>query len=107
PSSGQGPQSQGLRPLLFSGTLCPALSRIRTPYPLSNISNDVLSSGGAEPRTASHRLTRSAGLISAATFASRILGLVRDQVQAGFFGTSSAADAFGLATRIPTLLRDL
>jgi putative peptidoglycan lipid II flippase len=55
----------------------------------------------------SRRLTRSAGLIGAATLASRVLGLVRDQVQAGLFGTSDAMDAFVIATRIPTLLRDL
>ncbi len=52
-------------------------------------------------------LARSAGLIGIATLASRVLGLVRDVVQAMYFGTSAAADAFGLATRIPTLLRDL
>jgi len=55
----------------------------------------------------SERLARSAGLIGAATFASRILGLVRDVIQAAFIGTSAAADAFVVATRIPTLLRDL
>ena len=55
----------------------------------------------------SERLARSAGLIGAATFASRMLGLVRDVVQSYFFGTGPAADAFGVATRIPTLLRDL
>src|SRR5688500_11453075 len=53
------------------------------------------------------RLARSAGLIGLATFASRILGLVRDQAQAAYFGTSHDADAFGVATRIPSLLRDL
>jgi len=55
----------------------------------------------------SGRLARSAGLIGLATFASRILGLVRDQATAHFFGTSWQADAFVVATRIPTLLRDL
>ena len=33
--------------------------------------------------------------------------MVRDSVQAAFFATGSAADAFNVATRIPTLLRDL
>jgi putative peptidoglycan lipid II flippase len=42
-----------------------------------------------------------------ATFTSRILGVVRDQAQSYFFGTGLAADAFTIATRIPTLLRDL
>ncbi len=53
------------------------------------------------------RLARSAGLVGIATLTSRILGLVRDVVQSYFFGTGMAADAFGVATRIPTLLRDL
>lgn len=52
-------------------------------------------------------LARSAGLIGLATFASRILGLVRDQAQAYFFGTGWQADAFVVATRIPGLLREL
>lgn len=55
----------------------------------------------------SGRLARSAGTIGLATFTSRVLGLVRDVVQSAFFGTGAAADAFGVATRIPTLLRDL
>lgn len=42
-----------------------------------------------------------------ATFFSRILGLVREQVFAFFFGASSATDAFNIAFRIPNLLRDL
>src|SRR5207342_3611971 len=38
---------------------------------------------------------------------SRVLGLVRDVAQAHYFGTSLENDAFVVATRIPTLLRDL
>jgi len=53
------------------------------------------------------RLARSAGLIGIATLSSRVLGLVRDQAQAFFFGTSWQADAFVVATRIPGLLREL
>ena len=53
------------------------------------------------------RLARSAGLIGLATSTSRVLGLIRDQVMAGYFGTGAAADAFAVGTRIPTLLRDL
>src|SRR5262245_6193892 len=55
----------------------------------------------------SERIARSAGLIGLATLTSRVLGLVRDVVQGAFFGTSAAADAFVVATRLPTLLRDL
>ena len=53
------------------------------------------------------RLARSAGLIGLATFAGRILGVGRDILMAVYFGTGHDADAFGVATRIPTLLRDL
>ncbi len=53
------------------------------------------------------KLTKSAGLIGAATMSSRVLGMVRDVVQAHYFATGIAADAFVVATRIPTLLRDL
>jgi putative peptidoglycan lipid II flippase len=53
------------------------------------------------------RLAKSAGLIGLATLASRVLGLVRDQVQAYYFGTNWQADAFVVATRIPGLLREL
>jgi putative peptidoglycan lipid II flippase len=52
-------------------------------------------------------LAKSAGVIGAATLTSRILGLVRDQAQAYFFGTDWRADAFVVATRVPTLLREL
>lgn len=47
------------------------------------------------------------GLIAAGTFLSRILGLVREQVFAYFFGAGAATDAFQIAFRIPNLLRDL
>lgn len=39
--------------------------------------------------------------------ASRILGLVRDQVLAFYFGAGDAMDAFRVAFRVPNLVRDL
>ncbi len=39
--------------------------------------------------------------------ASRILGVVRDQVLAFYFGAGDAMDAFRVASRIPNLVRDL
>lgn len=42
-----------------------------------------------------------------ATFISRILGLVREQFIAYYFGASGLTDAFLVAYRIPNLLRDL
>jgi putative peptidoglycan lipid II flippase len=52
-------------------------------------------------------IARAATTVSIAVFASRILGLVREQVFAGFFGAGYAIDAFVVAFRIPNLLRDL
>jgi len=45
--------------------------------------------------------------MSGAVFLSRILGLVREQVFAFFFGAGMATDAYLVAFRIPNLLRDL
>ena len=53
------------------------------------------------------RLARSAGLISVATMASRLLGVARETVLAATFGASSQMDAFNVAFRVPNLLRDL
>jgi putative peptidoglycan lipid II flippase len=50
---------------------------------------------------------KSAGVIGVATFSSRILGFVRDMVIARLFGATPAADAFFVAFRIPSLLREL
>src|SRR5881392_2608355 len=53
------------------------------------------------------QLARRAGVVSAAVLVSRVLGLVREQVFAVFFGASREFDAFVTAFRIPNLLRDL
>lgn len=50
---------------------------------------------------------RSTAKMAVATFLSRILGLVREQVMAAYFGASGMTDAFLVAFRIPNLLRDL
>jgi putative peptidoglycan lipid II flippase len=54
-------------------------------------------------------VARSAGIVSMAVMASRVLGLVREMVFAYFFGASKsfANDAYVIAFRIPNLLRDL
>jgi hypothetical protein len=52
-------------------------------------------------------MARAAGVISAATFLSRVLGLVREQVFAAQFGAGFSVDAFQVAFRVPNLLRDL
>lgn len=53
------------------------------------------------------QLTKAAGVVSGATLLSRILGLLRDIVIAGYFGAGMASDAFFVAFRIPNLLRRL
>jgi putative peptidoglycan lipid II flippase len=55
----------------------------------------------------SSRLARSAGLISLAILASRLLGVARESVLASYFGASAPMDAYNVAFRIPNLLRDL
>src|SRR3989441_6263806 len=52
-------------------------------------------------------LARRASVVSAAVLASRVLGGVREQVFAVFFGAGRELDAFITAFRIPNLLRDL
>src|SRR5918992_5734076 len=69
---------------------------------------DSDSPAGAREREGGHpRLARSAGVFGLATIASRLLGLVRDQVMAFYFGAGDANDAFRVASRIPNLVRDL
>ncbi len=52
-------------------------------------------------------VARNAGIVSLAVMASRVLGLVRDQVFAALFGAGLHYDAFLTAFRVPNLLRDL
>src|SRR6478735_7897715 len=54
-----------------------------------------------------HTLARSAASAGAATMASRLLGLVREQILAALFGAGHAMDAFVVASRVPNLLRAL
>jgi len=68
------------------------------------------SSKGAARAAASSKgdnVMRSAGVVSAAVFLSRISGLVREMVMARLFGAGQAYDAFLLGFRIPNLTRDL
>lgn len=58
----------------------------------------------AEPKSG---LIKSTAIVSAATTASRFLGLIREQLFAALMGAGFWADAFVVAFRIPNLLRDL
>ena len=53
------------------------------------------------------QVTRSAGIVSIAVMASRLLGLVREKVIAYYFASGVGGDAFYAAFRIPNLMRDL
>jgi putative peptidoglycan lipid II flippase len=53
------------------------------------------------------KIAKAAGLMSVATFISRILGYVKDMILAGYFGATGIADTFFVAFRIPNLLREL
>jgi len=55
----------------------------------------------------SKALLKSTGVVSAMTFLSRILGLVRDMVYAQAFGAGAGTDAFFVAFKIPNFLRRL
>jgi len=52
-------------------------------------------------------LLRTASTVSLLTLASRVTGLVRDQLIAAGFGVSALTDGFNVAFRIPNLLRRL
>jgi putative peptidoglycan lipid II flippase len=52
-------------------------------------------------------LLKAASTVSLLTLASRVTGLVRDQLIAAAFGATAATDAFNVAFRIPNLLRRL
>src|SRR4030043_677339 len=52
-------------------------------------------------------IVRAAGIMSIATFISRILGYVKDMILARFFGATGIADTFFVSFRIPNLLREL
>ena len=62
----------------------------------------VAAESGSRPSVA-----RSAGIVSIAVMASRIVGLIRETIFARFFGAGFLYDAFIVGFRIPNLLRDL
>jgi putative peptidoglycan lipid II flippase len=53
------------------------------------------------------KIAKAAGLMSAATFISRILGFARDMIFAFYFGATGTSDTFFQAFKIPNLLREL
>ena len=62
---------------------------------------------GTPDNTQSGGLVRSGVIVSSMTLLSRILGFVRDQVLAIFFGAGAITDVFLVAWKIPNFLRKL
>jgi putative peptidoglycan lipid II flippase len=60
-----------------------------------------MSTGSQEKK----KITKAAGILTAATMVSRIAGLVRDMIVAAVFGAGLVTDAFFVAFTIPNLLR--
>jgi len=60
-----------------------------------------------KPVTKQQSVAKSAGIVSIAVMFSRVLGLVREQVFAYYFGAGFLYDAYVVAFRIPNVLRDL
>ena len=60
-----------------------------------------------KPKTKQTSVARSAGIVSIAVMFSRVLGLIREQVFAYYFGAGFLNDAYQVAFRIPNVLRDL
>ncbi len=67
-------------------------------------SADTVSGGGPSGRG---RLARNTAIFSIATAVSRVAGLVREIIVAGFFGTTGPMSAFTLANQIPNLVSNL
>ena len=60
-----------------------------------------------KPKTKQTSVAKSAGIVSIAVMFSRVLGLIREQVFAYYFGAGFLNDAYQVAFRIPNVLRDL
>ena len=77
--------------------------------PLSIPDPNTVKTNAAPGETPTRRFgtARSASLVAAGIFLSRISGLIRDRFFAHYFGNSDAADAFKAAIRIPNFLQNL
>jgi len=73
----------------------------------SDVKHVVDPAQGSQGRAGRRRLIQAAGLVSALTMTSRVLGLVRETAFAALLGTTVHGDAFRIAFRFPNMLRDL
>jgi putative peptidoglycan lipid II flippase len=68
---------------------------------------DLASGGGGGEGGGRERVARNTAIVSLATGVSRVVGLAREIVAAGFFGTGGPASAFTIAFQIPNLVSNL
>ncbi len=52
-------------------------------------------------------LARSASILGLGNIASRVIGLAREAIISGYFGSSGELSAFRLAAHVPTMIYDL
>ena len=92
------------------------MSEIKEDHPTSetpeslaepSASDEIGQAGPTPAATKQTSVARSAGIVSIAVMFSRVLGLVREQVFAYYFGAGYLYDAYQVAFRIPNVLRDL
>ena len=69
--------------------------------------NEAAHNSGGGERRQEESFVRSAGVISALTLLSRLLGVARDVICAAVFGAGMVWDAFSFAFRVPNLFRRL
>jgi putative peptidoglycan lipid II flippase len=67
-----------------------------------------VSEASAPPaKTEQDGIVRAAGIIALGSISSRVLGLVREQIIAYFFGASGLVSAYGIAFKIPKMIYEL
>jgi putative peptidoglycan lipid II flippase len=82
--------------------------RFQPAYAVDSIDEEFAGSAlGGEPAAQDRRIGRSTAFFSIATGASRVVGLVREIIAAGYFGVGPAMSAFTIAFQIPNLVRSL
>ena len=83
------------------------MNEIEKPDQAETIPEQLTEPVAEKPLTKQTSVTKSAGIVSIAVMFSRVLGLVREQVFAYYFGAGFLNDAYQVAFRIPNVLRDL
>ena len=77
------------------------------PAPDTDVAVEVAQEPGPEGDAEAGRLGRSTAFFSIATGLSRVAGLIREIVAAGYFGVSGVMSAFTIAFMVPNLVRSL